>query len=466
MAEKNKISRIPPHDLDAEQATLGSIMLNPSALNEIVDIIQFESFYSEKHRIIFKAMIDLFSKNEPIDLLSLSTSLKNRGQLEQIGGRTYLSDLTSSVPASTNVKHYAGIVYKKALMRKLIEAGEHLATVGFTESDMDVETLMDDAEKRVFSITGDPKGQKFVSLKQTVSEVWNEIERLHESKGELSGVPTGFPALDNVLAGLHKSDLIILAARPSVGKTTLALDIARNAAVKYKIPVGIFSLEMSANQLTQRMLSAQSHVDAWKLRTGKITREEDFNKIRDSLDELSKAPIYIDDQAGNSIIKMKSVARRLKSEFGLGLIVIDYLQLMTTSKNYDSMVNQVTEISRSLKGLARELDVPVLALSQLSRAVESRGGKPRLSDLRDSGSIEQDADVVMFIHREDRSGTRTDTESTGLAEVLIEKHRNGPLGKVDLFFDEKNSTFLSIEKGSDYGAPATSSQVDAAFNDF
>ena len=223
---------------------------------------------------------------------------------------------------------------------------------------------------------------------------------------------------------------------------------------------------MSANQLTQRMLSAQSHVDAWKLRTGKITREEDFNKIRDSLDELSKAPIYIDDQAGNSIIKMKSVARRLKSEFGLGLIVIDYLQLMTTSKNYDSMVNQVTEISRSLKGLARELDVPVLALSQLSRAVESRGGKPRLSDLRDSGSIEQDADVVMFIHREDRSGTRTDTESTGLAEVLIEKHRNGPLGKVDLFFDEKNSTFLSIEKGSDYSAPATSSQVDAAFNDF
>ncbi len=466
MAEKNKISRIPPHDLDAEQATLGSIMLNPSALNEIVDIIQFESFYSEKHRIIFKAMIDLFSKNEPIDLLSLSTSLKNRGQLEQIGGRTYLSDLTSSVPASTNVKHYAGIVYKKALMRKLIEAGEHLATVGFTESDMDVETLMDDAEKRVFSITGDPKGQKFVSLKQTVSEVWNEIERLHESKGELSGVPTGFPALDNVLAGLHKSDLIILAARPSVGKTTLALDIARNAAVKYKIPVGIFSLEMSANQLTQRMLSAQSHVDAWKLRTGKITREEDFNKIRDSLDELSKAPIYIDDQAGNSIIKMKSVARRLKSEFGLGLIVIDYLQLMTTSKNYDSMVNQVTEISRSLKGLARELDVPVLALSQLSRAVESRGGKPRLSDLRDSGSIEQDADVVMFIHREDRSGTRTDSESTGLAEVLIEKHRNGPLGKVDLFFDEKNSTFLSIEKGSDYGTPATSGQADAAFNDF
>lgn len=466
MAEAKKISRIPPHDLDAEQATLGSIMLNPSALNEIVDIVQFESFYSEKHRIIFKAMIDLFSKNEPIDLLSLSTSLKNRGQLEQIGGRSYLTDLTNSVPASTNVKHYAGIVYKKALMRKLIEAGEHLATVGFSESDMDVETLMDDAEKKVFSITGDPKGQKFVSLKQTVSEVWTEIERLQESKGELSGVPTGFPALDNLLAGLHKSDLIILAARPSVGKTTLALDIARNAAIKHGVPVGIFSLEMSANQLTQRMLSAHSSVDAWKLRTGKISNEGDFSKLRDALNDLSKAPIYIDDQAGNSIIKMKSVARRLKSEFGLGLIVVDYLQLMTTSKNYDSMVNQVTEISRSLKGLARELAVPVLVISQLSRAVETRGGKPRLSDLRDSGSIEQDADVVMFIHREDRSGTRTDTESNGLAEILIEKHRNGPLGKVDLFFDEKNSRFLPIDNNSNFAGVQTPGQADAAFNDF
>lgn len=465
MTETSKNLRIPPQDLDAEQATLGSTMLNPGALNEIVDIIQKESFYSEKHRIIFKAMIDLFSKNEPIDLLSLSTSLKNRGQLEQIGGRAYLTELTNSVPASTNIKHYANIVYKKALMRKLIEAGEHLATVGFAESDEDVESIMDDAEKKVFAITGDPKGQKFVSLKQSLAETWEQIEKLQENKEDVAGVPTGFTALDNILAGLHKSDLIILAARPSVGKTTLALDIARNAAVKSGIAVGIFSLEMSAQQLTQRMLAAQSRVDAWKLRTGKISAEEDFSKLRDSLNELSKAPIYIDDQAGNSIIKMKSVARRLKSEFNLGLIVIDYLQLMTATKNYDSMVNQVTEISRSLKGLARELNVPVLALSQLSRAVESRGGKPRLSDLRDSGSIEQDADVVMFIHREDRAGTRTDSESTGIAEVLVEKHRNGPLGKVELYFDEKNSTFLSIDKNSDYGVQ-TPSQAKEAFDDF
>lgn len=466
MAEAKKIHvRIPPHDLDAEQATLGSIMLNPNALNEIIDIIQFESFYAEKHRIIFKAMIDLFSQSEPIDLLSLSTSLKNRGQLEQIGGRAYLTDLTNSVPASTNIKHYAKIVYRKALMRKLIEAGEHLATVGFSETDEDVESLMDEAEKRVFSITGDPKGQKFVSIKQVVAETMEEIEKLRESKEGLRGVSTGFPGLDNILAGLQKSDLIILAARPSVGKTTLALDIARNAAVKHGVPVGIFSLEMSAHQLTQRMLAAHARVDAFKLRTGRNLPDNDFMKLSGSLDELSKAPIYIDDQAGNSIVKMKSVARRLKSEFGLGLIVIDYLQLMSTSKNYDSMVNQVTEISRSLKGLARELDVPVLALSQLSRAVESRGGKPRLSDLRDSGSIEQDADVVMFIHREDRAGTRTDAESTGIAEILVEKHRNGPLGKVDLFFDEKNSTFLSIEKNSDYGV-STPAQANEAFEDF
>lgn len=465
MSEVKKISRVPPHDLDAEQATLGSIMLNPSALNDIIDIFNAESCYSEKHRIIFKAMLDLFNKNEPIDLLSLSTSLKNRGQLEQIGGRAYLTDLTNSVPASTNVKHYAGIVYKKSLMRKLIAAGEHLSTVGFSETDTDIETIMDEAEKKVFAITGDPKGQNFVSIKQSLTEVWDQLEKLNSEGGGLGGVPTGYPSLDNMLGGLHRSDLIILAARPSVGKTTLALDIARHAAVKSKIPVAIFSLEMSANQLTQRMLSAQSHVDAWKLRTGKITNENDFGKIRDSLNELSQAPIYIDDQAGNSIVKMKSVARRLKSEFGLGLIVIDYLQLMGTSKNYDSMVNQVTEISRSLKGLARELDVPVLALSQLSRAVESRGGKPRLSDLRDSGSIEQDADVVMFIHREDRSGTRTDAESTGIAEILIEKHRNGPVGKVDLFFDEKNSTFLSIEKNGDFGV-ITPSQAKSTFDEF
>ena len=459
--------RIPPHSLESERAVLGSIMLRPDALNEIIDTVYIDSFYAEKHRIIFKVMLDLYNNNEPIDLLSVSNILKDKNQLEPVGGRAYIGDLTSSVPASTNVKHYAQIVYKKHVLRKLIEAGEFMAETAFEESTDAVEDILDMVEKKVFAVTSKSGTQKFISIKQSLHETWEELEKLQENKGQLRGVPTGYPTLDNILAGLQKSDLIILAARPSVGKTTLALDIARNAATKHKVPVAIFSLEMSANQLTQRMLAAESKVNAWKLRTGKLTSESDFTALRDSLNELSKAPIYIDDQAGNSIMKMKSVARKMKSEHGLGLIVVDYLQLMMTSKNHDSMVNQVTEISRSLKGLARELDVPVLALSQLSRAVESRGGKPRLSDLRDSGSIEQDADVVLFIHREDRAGnTRSDNESTGIAEILVEKHRNGPLGVAQLYFDEKNSTFLPIEKHMEGYVGASETGAKEAFDDF
>jgi replicative DNA helicase len=278
-------------------------------------------------------------------------------------------------------------------------------------------------------------------------------------------VPTGFKDLDSYLAGLQKSDLIILAARPSMGKTTLALDIARQSATKYNIPTVIFSLEMSSQQLVDRMLAAESRVNAWNLRTGNLSAESEFSKIRDSLDRLAKAPIFIDDQAGNSIVKMRSVCRRIKSEHGLGLIIVDYLQLMSTSKNYDSMVNQVTEISRSLKGLAKEFDVPVIALSQLSRAVEARGGRPRLSDLRDSGSIEQDADVVMFIHREDKG--KDESERTNLAEILIEKHRNGPVGKVTLYFDEKMTTFVSVEKGNMDGfAAIADSQSSSSIDQF
>lgn len=460
--------RIPPHSLESEMAVLGSIMLRPEALNEIIDKIFVDSFYAEKHRIIYKAMLDLYNKNEPIDLLSVTTVLKEKNQLETVGGRNYISDLTSSVPASTNVKHYAGIVHKKHVLRKLVEAGEYMAETAFAESSEEVEDILDAVEKKVFAVTNTSGNQKFVSIKQSLHETWEEIEKLQESKGKLRGVPTGFPAIDNILAGLQKSDLIILAARPSIGKTTLALDMARNAATKHGASVAIFSLEMSANQLTQRMLAAEAKVNAWKLRTGKLSTEQDFSALQEALSELSKAKIYIDDQAGNSIMKMKSVARRMKSEHGLDLIVVDYLQLMVTSKNHDSMVNQVTEISRSLKSLARELDAPVLALSQLSRAVESRGGKPRLSDLRDSGSIEQDADVVMFIHREDRAGnTRSENESTGVAEILIEKHRNGPLGIAQLYFDEKNSTFLSIEKNMDgYNEEASSGNNSGGFGDF
>jgi replicative DNA helicase len=444
---KENTMRLPPQSLDSEKAVLGAIMLRPIAMQEVDDIISVDSFYAEKHSIIYRAMTELALNNEPIDLLSLSNKLKDKKLLDKIGGNTYLTELVDIVPSSTNIKHYALIVEKKSLLRKLIEVSDDVNAIAFEERDEPIEDILDQAEKKMFSVTNVSKGAKFVSIKNTLEGAWERLEKLHETKDSLRGIPTGYKDLDNMLAGLQNSDLIILAARPSMGKTTLALDIVRHAATKHNIPVGIFSLEMSAQQLADRMLSAESRVNAWNLRTGRLSTDNEFAKIRDSLDKLAKAPIYIDDQAGNSIVKMRSVARRLKSEHGLGLIVVDYLQLMSTNKNFDSMVNQVTEISRSLKGLARELDVPVLALSQLSRAVESRGGRPRLSDLRDSGSIEQDADVVMFIHREDKYNA--DSDRPNIAEILIEKHRNGPVGKVDLFFDETTTSFLSIDKNTE-----------------
>lgn len=445
MADASSTLRIPPQNLDAEKALLGSIMLRPDGIIEVLDGITESVFYSSRHRLIWKTMLELYGKNIPIDLLSLSSRLTEKNELQSVGGATYLAELTATVPSSANLKHYADIIIKKHLMRNLIEAAEYLGELGYEEAE-DMETLMDRAEKRIFEITQRSGIHNFIELKETLGEAWERLDRLHKSKDELRGIPTGFRELDNKLAGFQKSDLIILAARPSMGKTSLALDIARQAAVNHKIPVGIFSLEMSSQQLVDRLLAAESRVDAWKLRTGRLTVADEFNKIRDSLDSLSKAPIFIDDQPANNTLRMRSVARRLKSEKGLGLIIVDYLQLMapTTARHSDNLVQQVTEISRSLKHLARELEVPVLALSQLSRAVEQRGGRPRLSDLRDSGSIEQDADVVMFIHREDKY--KEDSDRPNIAEILIEKHRNGPTGKVELYFDEKKATFLSLEK--------------------
>jgi replicative DNA helicase len=445
--------RIPPQNIDSEKALLGSVMLRPDAMHDVADMITGDSFYSEKHRIIYRTMFELFSKNTPIDLLSMSARLGEQNELEQVGGRSYLADLVNFVPSSANVKHYAEIVRNKQLMRNLIEASDYISSIGYDES-IAVEELLEKAEKKMYEVTNFTGSSKFIHLKDTLTEAWERIERLHNSKDELRGVPTGFKGVDSKLAGLQKSDLIILAARPSVGKTSFALDIARNAAVKFNVPVGIFSLEMSAQQLVDRMLAATSHIDAWKLRTGRnLNLESDFDNLRNGLDILSKAPIFIDDQPGNNILKMRSVARKLKSEKGLGLIVVDYLQLMvpTQSKNSDNVVQQVTEISRSLKNLARELEVPVLALSQLNRAVEQRGGKPRLSDLRDSGSIEQDADVVMFIHREKDDTSMGDNARSKETEILIEKHRNGPTGSVKLMFNSEKTTFQDVET-SDFGA--------------
>ena len=439
--------RIPPQNIESEMALLGSIMLRPQGIYEVIDIISPKSFYAEKHRIIYEAMLELLSKNHPIDLLSLSSKLKERNLLDAIGGGSYLTEMVNVVPSASNLRYYAEIVHKKYLMRSLIEASDYITGMAFEDAS-DIEELLDRAEKRIFDVTNASTAHRFVELRELLGEAFERYERLHNSGHELRGVPTGFPEIDNKIAGLQESDLIILASRPSMGKTSLALDIVRHAAVKHNIPVGVFSLEMSAQQLVDRMLAAESRVDAWKLRTGKLSSDNDFNLIRDALDKLSKAPIYIDDQPGNSCLKMRSVARRLKSEKGLGLIVVDYLQLMipSTARSNDSMVQQVTEISRSLKNLARELKVPVLALSQLSRAVEQRGGKPRLSDLRDSGSIEQDADVVMFIHRDDK--IRENSDRPNIAEILIEKHRNGPTGRAELYFDDRRSTFLSIDKAN------------------
>lgn len=441
--------RIPPHDTDAERALLGSILLRPDVIHEVVDTVTPESFYARKHRAIFAAMFDLFKKGEPIDLVSLSTRLKDTKEIDVAGGTTYLASLVDTVPSSMNAKHYADIVQKKHLMRQLIEASHHIAEIGFDEEG-DIDEILDRAERRIYEVTNVSTSQKFVALSHILSDAFDRLDALSKSGDEMRGIPTGFIDIDKKLSGLQRSDLIILAARPSMGKTSLALDIARQSAVKHGKSVGIFSLEMSAQQLVDRMLASEAQVDSWKLRTGNIRNDDEFDRISEALNRLSQAKIFIDDVPGNNIVKMRSTARRLKSEHGLDLIIVDYLQLMSpaTRLKTESMVQQVTEISRSLKHLARELDVPVIALSQLNRSVEQRRGKPQLSDLRDSGSIEQDADIVAFIHSEDRY--KDVTERGNIVELIIAKHRNGPVGTVELFFDDKKTSFRSIERhGSD-----------------
>ncbi|MFA6608697.1 MAG: replicative DNA helicase [Candidatus Paceibacterota bacterium] len=440
--------RIPPQDLESEKALLGSLLLSSDALFEISDIVTVQSFYAAKHQIIYEVIDELVNKKEPVDILTVSASLRQRKEFDQIGGATYLSDLLGLVGSSANIKYYAQIIRKKELLRRLIEASTHIAEISYDESES-LESILEESEKRIYEIT--TKGgssDRLIAFQEMIEETWARIEKLSEGTGGMRGVPSGFKDLDNKLSGFQPSDLIILAARPSVGKTSLALDFARNAAVKYGVPTAIFSLEMSKEQLVDRMLSAQSQVDGWKLRTARLSLDEEFQRLQQGMHELMKAPIYVDDKAANNILNMRSTLRRLNTDKPIGLIIVDYLQLMGTAKSYDNMVNQVTEISRSLKALAKEFNAPVIALSQLSRAVESRGGRPRLSDLRDSGSIEQDADIVMFIHREDKYGENS--EKKNVVEILIEKHRNGPTGVVELFFDDKKTSFLSVEK-SEFG---------------
>ena len=444
--ETGRRLRTPPHNVDAEKALLGAIMLRPEVLHDISVTVFPESFFADKHRLIYQAITEIFSKGNPVDVVTLTSRLKESGALERIGGGAYVTELIETTPAAGNALYYAELVQGKYALRTLINAAEDIAELGYADPES-VDEALDQAEKKVMQATQSPSAQKFRTIGSALTEAWERFEHLAANQDVQRGVPSGFSALDNLLAGFQKSDLIILAARPSMGKTTFALDIARNAALQYGASVGIFSLEMSDQQLVDRLLAAEAGVDSWKLRTGRLKNDQEFESVQQAMAKLSEAQIHIDDQAANNILKMRSAARRLKNEHGLDLLVVDYLQLMapTVTRASDSMVQQVTEISRSLKVLARELEVPVLALSQLSRAVEQRGGKPRLSDLRDSGSIEQDADVVMFIHREDKANKDKESERPNIAEILVEKHRNGPVGFAELFFDDRHVRFLNLD---------------------
>jgi replicative DNA helicase len=438
--------KLPPQNIEAEESVLGGLMLDKHAIIRVADVLRAEDFYKPMHGSIYAAFLKLYEKGQPIDILTVTNSLKDAGQLDGIGGATFLTSLTEKVPTSSHIEHYAKLVKEKKILRDLISVSSEITESAFTAPE-DLEQLLDQIESRIFSISQGSVSQKFIAIKDQLNAAYERIERLHQGDGALRGVPTGFPQLDNILSGFQKSDLVIVGARPSVGKTSLVLGMLAQAAIKHNIPVGIFSIEMSREQVIDRIIAAEAGVALWKLRTGKLRDETDFELIQHSLDTLSRAPIYIDDTPSPSILQMRAMARRLQAEHGLAMIVVDYLQLIQPRTNSDNVVSQITEISRGLKGLARELNVPVIALSQLSRGVESRDtGIPRLSDLRDSGSIEQDADVVMFIYRKDRNKTGLDPAEENMAELIVAKHRNGPLGTVQVKFDPDTATFRSIDR--------------------
>ena len=440
--------KLPPQSIEAEQSLLGCLMLDKDAIVKVVDFLGPRDFYRGSHQEIYQAASDLFEKGEPIDFLSLVNRLREKGQLEEIGGNSYLAELVNSVPTASHVLNYAKIVQRKRILRDLIGASYEIGLLGYNEVE-DTDLLLDQAEKKIFSIAQKSLNQNFILVKETLEDAFERIERLSRHEAGLRGLPTGFTALDNILAGLQKSDLIILASRPGLGKSALAANIATNIAISQKVPVGIFSLEMSKDQVVDRLIASLANVDLWRLRTGRLSGEgddNDFVKIQQAMGILSEAPIYIDDAASSNILQMRAMARRLQADKGLGLIIVDYLQLMEPRNPGDQIVKQVTEISRSLKGLARELNIPVLAISQLSRAVEQRSPqRPRLADLRESGSLEQDADVVLFIYREDRY--RPETPRKNIADIIIAKHRNGPVGSIELYFDERIVSFRNLEKG-------------------
>jgi replicative DNA helicase len=444
----NEMEKLPPQSIEAERSLLGCLLLDKDVIFRVADFLRPDDFYRGIHQQIYEVCLELFKRGEPIDILSVSNRLKEKNLLEEIGGMGYLTELINSVPTPAHALNYAKIVQKKRVLRDLISASQEIGKMAYDEAE-DVNVLLDKAERKIFSIAQNSLSQKFVPVKETLEEAFERIDKLSRGGENLRGLPTGFPDLDNILAGLQKSDLIILAARPSLGKSALACNIAANVAIGAKVPVGIFSLEMSIDQVVDRLIANIAGVDLWRLRTGKLSAEgedNDFAKIQRAMAILAEAPIYIDDTPSPTVLQMKAMIRRLQAEKGLGLVIVDYLQLIEPMNPEAPPVQQVSENSKSLKNLAREFNIPVLVISQLSRAVEHRTPPiPRLSDLRQSGTIEQDADVVLFIYREDRY--QTETSRKGIADIIIAKHRNGPVGRVELYFDERCVSFRSLEKG-------------------
>ena len=439
--------RIPPQAVDVEMSVLGAMLIDREAISKVLEILDDDSFYKEAHRKIFQSMVTLFEKSEPVDLVTLTEELRRRGQLDVIGGPVYLTELTARVTSAGNVEYHARIVLEKALLRSLIAASTEVVNRAFNESE-DALDLLDDAEQRIFQISEHRLKKSFTAINIAIHDTMEMLEAIHGRHSGVTGVPTGFTQLDNLTGGFQASDLVIIAGRPSTGKTALAVSIARNAAVDHDLAVGIFSLEMSSTQLVLRLLCAESRVNAHSVRTGRLSNEE-WQRLVNRIDKLLKARIFIDDSAALGILELRAKARRLKAEHDVAVVVVDYLQLMQGPKTAETREREISAISRSLKALSKELRIPVIALSQLSRAVEARASKrPLLSDLRESGAIEQDADVVLFVHRPEMYGEQFmedgQTPAQGIAEIIVGKQRNGPTGKIQLAFIREFARFENL----------------------
>jgi replicative DNA helicase len=440
----------PPQSVDVEASLLGAIIIDADAIVKVADIVRPIDFYDERHRQIYEAALHLYEQQSPIDVLTLSEELKADGVLKDIGGGAYLTQLTNTVPTSTNAEQYASIVATKSIRRRLISASNEIAQIGHDEKRTIAE-LVEEAEAKLFEVSQRHVGNDIISMETILADSFDRLDGLHKDKGAIRGIPTGYRDMDNKLAGFQKSDLIILAARPSMGKTAMALNLAQNVAIKSEKPVLLFSLEMSKEQLVDRMLASEAGVNSWNLRTGNLS-DSDFEKIGHAMGSLSEAQIFIDDSPGITVSDLRTKARREAHKRDLGLIIVDYLQLMSGGSKFRSdgnRVQEISEISRGLKGVARELNVPVIALSQLSRSVESRSPQiPQLSDLRESGSIEQDADVVLFLYRDDYYNPDT-SEKPNILDIFISKHRNGPTGKIEIYFDRERQKMLNLDKKQD-----------------